>query len=227
MCEFEHVYYWSDNTSVLACINNKTKKFAVYTANRIAIILSLSNPSMWFWVPSSLNPADVGSRGVSPANFNSDMKFWLDGPEFLYSEPANISEDHDVPIIDDSCIDVFLTIDNVIETKPLRIVDSVYLTRLIEYHSDLNKLLKTTVRLMRRLNKDDVSKEPINVFEFDAAELMLLKYEQRLIIVKNLRRYSPFHDDKGLLRIGGRIGAAQNLDYNVRHPYVLPRKSHY
>ena len=29
-----------------------------------------------------------------------------------------------------------------------------------------------------------------------------------------------------MLRIGGRIGAAQNLDYNVRHPYVLPRKSH-
>ena len=41
-------------------------------------------PNGWFFVPTGLNPADVGTRPVSLKNIELD--FWLKGPQFLLSD---------------------------------------------------------------------------------------------------------------------------------------------
>ena len=53
-----------------------------FVANRLELIHTLSTPQQWRYVPTDLNPADIGSRGVSPDKTDlADM--WLHGPPFL------------------------------------------------------------------------------------------------------------------------------------------------
>ena len=60
--------FWSDSKIILHYIRNENKRFHTFVANRIAEIRSSSRPDEWRYVPSSLNPADPGSRGTSAAN---------------------------------------------------------------------------------------------------------------------------------------------------------------
>ena len=48
-------------------------------ANRLAYIHDGSKVSDWAYVPSTVNPADVGSRGCQPTG----LEQWLGGPEFI------------------------------------------------------------------------------------------------------------------------------------------------
>ena len=61
-------------------INNCTKRFPTFVANRLAKIEELSNPSQWNYVKSKLNPADDGSRGLNASEFTNSR--WIKGPEF-------------------------------------------------------------------------------------------------------------------------------------------------
>ena len=53
----------------------------MFVANHSGIIEQNTELDCWRHVPSNLNPADLASRGIR-AN-SSEMKKWLEGPEFL------------------------------------------------------------------------------------------------------------------------------------------------
>ena len=78
--------FWTDSTAVLHCIKNNTKCFPVFMANRLAIIEQNTEFDCWRNVSSNLNPTDLASRAIR-AN-SSEMKKWLDGPEFFCQSPA-------------------------------------------------------------------------------------------------------------------------------------------
>ena len=54
----DRVCYWSDSTSVLKCINNESKRFHTFEANRLTVIRNGSKPSEWRYVNRDDNPAD-------------------------------------------------------------------------------------------------------------------------------------------------------------------------
>ncbi|XP_061185131.1 uncharacterized protein LOC133193178 [Saccostrea echinata] len=56
--EIDDVKYFSDSRIVLGYIHNVKKRFFVYVSNRIAHILSLSDPSQWCNIRSEINPAN-------------------------------------------------------------------------------------------------------------------------------------------------------------------------
>ena len=56
------VHYWTDSTSVLRYIANKTTRFNTFVANRVTIIQDGSSMEQWQYVPTSENPADLASR---------------------------------------------------------------------------------------------------------------------------------------------------------------------
>ena len=72
-------FFWTDSTCVLRYIENDTKRFQTFVANRVAAIRDSSSPSQWNYVDTASNPADEASRGV-PAD---GMQRWINGPEFL------------------------------------------------------------------------------------------------------------------------------------------------
>lgn len=87
---------WTDSTSVLKYIRNETSQFKVFVANRVSQILKVSSPAHWRYVDTSLNPADIASRGVKVDKFIVDTT-WVSGPHFLLhpeSEWPVAREDH-------------------------------------------------------------------------------------------------------------------------------------
>ena len=60
--EWKNETFWTDSKVVLGYINNNTKTFKIFVANRIQQIHEGSNVSQWRYVPSKMNPADDASR---------------------------------------------------------------------------------------------------------------------------------------------------------------------
>ena len=75
---------WSDSQIAIWWIKQCGKVWNVWINNRVEKIREMVPPSRWFFVPTGLNPGDVGTRPVSLENI--DLDFWLKGPQFLLSD---------------------------------------------------------------------------------------------------------------------------------------------
>lgn len=78
----EAVSFYSDSKVVLGYIANQTRHFYVYVSNRVEWICRSSSPEQWHYVPSELNPADLGTRSVEPRALQTSS--WIEGPQFLH-----------------------------------------------------------------------------------------------------------------------------------------------
>ena len=76
------VTFWSDFLTVLQYITNEKRRFKPFIANRVNEIHNVSTPEQWRHMPTSLNPADEGSRGMVIHSFKPNCR-WLSGPKFL------------------------------------------------------------------------------------------------------------------------------------------------
>ena len=74
--------FWTGRAVILACINNQTKRFHTYVANRLAIIHAGSTPRKWKHVQSEWTPADDLPRRISVLNVIHSPR-WFHSPEFL------------------------------------------------------------------------------------------------------------------------------------------------
>ena len=75
--------FWTDSMLVLQYINNQTRRFQTFVANRVAMIHDGSTASQWRYVNTEHNPADDASRGLD-AQSMLNMERWRKGPNFLW-----------------------------------------------------------------------------------------------------------------------------------------------
>ena len=75
--------FWTDSMTVLQYVNNEKRRFKPLIANRVTEIHDASSPEQWRHVPTSLNPADEGSRGTDIHALKTKCR-WLFGPKFLF-----------------------------------------------------------------------------------------------------------------------------------------------
>ena len=79
----DEVTYYTDSRVVLGYLQNDSRRFYVYVANRVQLIRRLSSPSQWRYIDTTQNPADLATRRLTASNLaGSD---WLEGPCFLRS----------------------------------------------------------------------------------------------------------------------------------------------
>ena len=74
-------YLWSDSTTALAWIK-RNDEWGSFVGNRVKEICSLVKVEDWRHVPGIYNPADLPSRGCSPAQLLESR--WWNGPAWLY-----------------------------------------------------------------------------------------------------------------------------------------------
>lgn len=83
---FDSVKYFTDSRVVLGYIHKDKRRFFVYVTNGVERIRSFSQQDQWKFLPTHLNPADEGTRGVFPKDIIDCA--WLKGTEqlkdFLY-----------------------------------------------------------------------------------------------------------------------------------------------
>ena len=77
-------FFWTDSTTVLRYVENETKRYQTFVANRITYIRERSTPSQWKYVESKKNTADCASRGLTVDSFLSTDS-WIKGPDFIWS----------------------------------------------------------------------------------------------------------------------------------------------
>ena len=86
--ELKDSVFWTDSTSVLGYIHNKSRRYHTFVANRVSLICELSQDKLWRYVNSKDNPADDASCGLNIEPFLKSVR-WLKGPQFLEKEETD------------------------------------------------------------------------------------------------------------------------------------------
>ncbi|UYV84424.1 hypothetical protein LAZ67_X002122 [Cordylochernes scorpioides] len=72
---FNQIFLWSDSTIALNWIKSESKRWKTFVANRVSAIQRRTPSHSWFHVPVSENPADVATRGLTPAQLTYIVLF--------------------------------------------------------------------------------------------------------------------------------------------------------
>ena len=220
--KFESIYHWTDSETVLQWLKNAHQKQVVFVSNRVSEILEGTTIDEWRLVRGELNPADIGTRGISLENLTKSE--WLTGPAWL---KLPIEE---WPVIS-------LGLDEV--TPSMGEMESIFVTQkrdLITWDrfSSFSKIQRVIAFCLRFRSKTNTSY--ISVDELKNSRKVLIKLVQRELFPEtfanlqkgaegrtdgNLKKFTLFLDDFGSITAQGRLKDAKNLSFDQRHPILL------
>ena len=157
-------------------INNQTRRFQTYIANRIVEILEHTTPDQWKHCPGYLNPADDASRGLEMVQFRRSKR-WLNGPAFLRNEKSPWPKVKISPVPITS-----LEVKKEVYVTDVTHTDS--LDNLITRYSDWNKCLRGLSWLQRfitwlRHRKEVEEKVNLTLEDLENAKYAIVKLVQR------------------------------------------------
>ncbi|XP_070144167.1 uncharacterized protein [Drosophila kikkawai] len=219
---------WTDSTIVLAWLRKPACNWTTFVANRVAKITQATPVDCWAHVPSEQNSADLASRGV-PLIDLADSKLWWQGPEWLQGPrelwPAQ------------NAIDPTELEQRAVKVHFSKTPSEEYLERFSKLDKAL-RVLTYILRFLKRCRKSSISPTPRPTSdEIREAERVLISIAQRraygqeqkhlaekrsLLASSPIANLFPFIDQHGLLRACGRLTAAKGLQYDERHPIILP-----
>lgn len=230
----EHLFGWTDSTIVLSWLKGGACRWTTFVSNRVSTILNIMKVEQWNHVSTELNPADCASRGLHPKDLIVHPLWWQ-GPRWL----------------SDSKIEIYdTTIEDTHEeekVKSLTVLSNIDEDFIWSRFSSLTRLLKVMSYCRRVLILKLPKNERLNLPKFITAEEMketLLtcikqiqnhEFENEIKHLKTsgcvpkkspLRTLNPFLDDKGILRVSGRI-THSDASYDTRHPMIMPAKQHF
>lgn len=237
--KFQNAIFHTDSRVVLGYINNETRRFHTYVTNRVAKIRSTTKPEQWKYIPTELNPADAATRG-NLEGLQEKVKRWLQPMHDAFDTVVETSPSQTYPLIcpnDDKEIRV-----STLKTEAKEAVSP--LTARFERFSSWTSLVRA-FRLLRRVGRSfhsssntgkgtTESLRDTEIFvlatvqqEAYAEEIKSLRDGRPLLKSSTLHSLSPYLDGDGLLRVGGRLGKAeQTLGVEVVHPAILPKRHH-
>ncbi|XP_066971914.1 uncharacterized protein [Macrobrachium rosenbergii] len=222
--------FWTDSEVVLAWVRSPARTFKPFVSARVQEIQdAFSGFSKEFcYVPSQLNPADALTKPIKP----SELQGWINGPDFL----LNSSQDCDFgePTYDfEKLKKLKYTPESLKRIQFVEILaDESFEERFTELSSDWNRLVRITAywrRLLLQQNPENYQSH-LEPKEIQEAELALFYASQKSlnnqdeVNHKQIKKLDPKLDEKGILRIGGRLHKL-HLPYEQRHPVLLVRNS--
>lgn len=239
--DFTHKYFWTDSSVTLAWLKGDISKWKTFVANRVSEINSLINKNDWYHIRTNENPADMISRGCTGSKL-CESQLWWQGPEWLRLPKckwviSNINFNFEVPD-QKSNTNISLVVN---------IEDDNSFKKLIERHSNINKLVRVCAYILRFVNNiknkkqnKDINKEKItSPSERENALLFLIKTCQiqsfredynMLLENKPLNKRSkllclnPFIHES-TIRVGGRL-IHSDLKFDKKHQIILPKGHH-
>ena len=234
------VHLWTDSQIVLHWINNGSHSNS-FVHQRVTEILKSFPSTVWSFTPSSDNPADLLTRGISTEQLTSS-ELWIHGPQWLLNTsnwptwtPINVL---DLVVTEATEFIPSTTMSSLKDrTNLLTVIDASrysHINRLLgtiayiyRFIHNLRKLNPKLSGLLTRTELSDARRRLIIAVQhssFPEELAYLLKTSSTSSkcphLVKQLRL---FIDDKKLIRCGGRIHNAPISDLS-KFPYLLPKK---
>lgn len=231
---FSSVRLWCDSTVALTWIMTPPFKLKTYVANRVAQIQELVPSHCWNHISSVYNPADCASRGLLPSQL-PDHSLWWTGPHWLHQPQDSWPASTFQPLKDDSLEEI--------KDTPLQVLVSVDQEEwdiLFKFSSwtRLCSVMAYVLRFVNNIRHSNKLKGPLSPSELKSASSRIFKLVQlssfsddisalkeNKPVSSRLRRLTPLLDSENILRVGGRLSASK-LNYDSRHPIILPKKHH-
>jgi len=217
-------YYWNDSTTALSWIRN-SDAWGTFVGNRVMEIVKLTEPTQWKYVPGTLNPADLPSRGISPAKLVKER--WWEGPEWLKGEESSwptLEPDVDEEEVNKERKKGILTLAGQTSIVPCYIMSK-------SYHKNL-QIMSLAFRFLDAAKKNVIHKAPsvgelvqsIGVEELNMTERRLFKLVQMEsfamdeAVTEGLRVEK---DQEGILRVKTKLLHRED-SLEFRKPILLP-----
>ena len=232
------VVFWTDSNVVLQYLNNESRRFHTFVANRVAEIREASEAEQWHYVQGKQNPADVCSRGLSVTELKNEPG-WLGGPEFLKYNEDRWPHQGESSVLSETDPEVRASYATATESqaesslpKPERFSSWLKLKRVVAW------MVRFVRNLASRVQPQHYSPAsgPLSASELDRAETIILQdvqsqhFSEEIRALKSgettgksnrLQHVTPFLDSEGVLRVSGRLGNAP-LAYTSKYPAIIP-----
>ncbi|KAJ7992610.1 hypothetical protein DPEC_G00280470 [Dallia pectoralis] len=224
---------WTDSTTVLTWLQSESCRFKVFVGTRVAEIQELTNCQAWRYVDSARNPADDITRGKTLQDLAKPNR-WSQGPPFLLRDleqwpvMPHTGTEEDTAELRKSAFCGHTSVSPNPQGS-----DEIQCTTWKE-------LLEVTTRELHGAasqggdpKAEDYREAEAHIFrriqqECFPDELRLLKAGKAVGTSSRLLTLAPELDDTGeLIRVGGRLRRAENLDYATAHPIVLDPTHHF
>ena len=240
LLHLNEVYCWTDNTGVLYWIKGTNKEYKQFVENRLREIRRLTQPESWAYVPSSSNPADIPTRGMTAQEL-MDSDLWWYGPPWLSQPPEFWPKYETSSTPPEECIQEMKENDKKLMQETVSMVSTVETMQLESVisssdYSRSTRLVRVTAFVLRFINnlKLRVASERVmdslTASEYQQAEFLWIRS------IQNLERKKPnfqqkslhlglYEDQDGVQRCKGRLGNAV-LPFDARFPIFLPSDNH-
>ncbi|XP_063915021.1 uncharacterized protein LOC135131281 [Zophobas morio] len=233
--KFQKIFAWSDSTVALSWIKSSPHRWKCFVANRVAQIQDLILPSSWKHIRSEQNPADCASRGLLPSELVHHSLWWagptwLQLPEIEWNLGDSNEPNQSLAVMTEKKKVVL----NVVTSRD-HIID-ILLNRYSSLRS-VQRVIAILIRFTRNArNKEQRVSGHLTAEELHRALLVVIQHVQASCfedeiaklrrnqqLSKALQRLNPFLDNRGFLRVGGRLQHPQ-LPFDAKHPLLLPSK---
>ncbi|XP_062541004.1 uncharacterized protein LOC134209035 [Armigeres subalbatus] len=226
-------FFWTDSTIVKYWISSHPSRWQVFVSNRVSEIQHATKGGVWNHVPGIENPADIISRGATPAQLVSNALWWH-GPDWLRKDVSNWPKNILVPEQQFDSV--------TLEERPLvsAALQALPPSDVFTLRSSLLNLVRLTAWIRRfstncqQGNSQQRRTGSLSAEEHNLALLALVKLAQSEcfpleladIVAKNeVRPTSKLHNlhpvmIDGIICVGGRLGNAP-ISPGRRHPMIL------
>ncbi len=241
--KLDAVTFYSD--SKVVC--NESRKFYVYVNNRVQRIRKSTCPEQWKYVPTDQNPADQATRSVLAADLPHSM--WLTGPAFLSTTTQFKTHTGPFSMIDPEVdIEIRPQVTSCATHTSRKELDPGRFERFSSWRS-LTRAIARLVHITHSFKQDSdkstcngwhICDKPCSVQDLERAKSILIHsvqaehFPEELICLQTGRvipsqgplfNLSPYIDESGLLRVGGRLSQA-SLGRDEVCPLILPGHCH-
>lgn len=234
---FNTIFHWTDSTIVLSWIRSTSNIWKIFVSNRVYQIQTLTDKGSWGYVNTKQNPADLITRGIEPKNLQS-CNLWWKGPDWL-SKPESDWPKSNIEMFNNE--NVPQEISSELKGSKVHTFHTMNTFKLFDKYSSFSKLQRVLAYCLRfKVNcltqPNDPLTGPLSPQELESATLRLIYLAQQdsfsaeILELKQFGSVSkrnkivslnPFCDNKGIIRVGGRLKQSQ-FEFYKKHPALLP-----
>ncbi|XP_060757456.1 uncharacterized protein LOC132868527 [Neoarius graeffei] len=242
---FDAVTFYTDSRIVLGYISNEKRRFYVYISNRIQRIRRSTLPQQWRYVHTEHNPADIATRSIPAGRLKDTM--WFTGPAFL-CQPDDTPAEQTFELLDPEHDPEIRPQVTTLSTTVLPHLGSQRFSRFSRW-SSLTRAIGALIHIIQCFKRDrnegqcqkwHLCGSPVAVNVLNQSAAVIIRAVQQEAFEKELQcvtsganipkssplwSLDPFLDQEGLLRVGGRIAAA-DLGSDEKRPLILPGRHH-